>query len=425
MSKDYTHQLILKICSQPRSLDYIAEHLNGIDPITALGILKEMEKQEFVRCNEGLWLIEQKAKKDIGDLLNPDNQLYLKKFMGDFDFFKKPHPLDAEWRNTKRSVKYLSELVLTSSHSEEKILILGMPTLFANLCKMDVPQKITIIERNTGVTNTLKEFSHQTCKVIEADIFKVDPDKIGAFSTVVMDPPWYEEHFYQFVWLANRCLELGGRLIISIPPLNTRPGIGKQRIEWFKFCLDQGLCLQNLYAGKLEYTTPFFEWNAHRTAGVCASPIWRHGDLAIFEKMILSEIKRPDHKEDSDNWKEVEIDSCRIRVRIDDQSVNSENESFSAKPLVGNQILPSVSSRDPRRAKANIFTSGNRVFHTNCPVKLYTHLQYYRGKIPVSSEESKEIFDFISFVTQSEHSEYNEYLEWIYNEMERDHIPLL
>ena len=71
--------------------------------------------------------------------------------MGDFDVFKKPHPLDFEWRNTKRSTNYLADIILQSTPPSDSILIFGMPTLFANFCARDLPRKITIIERNQAV----------------------------------------------------------------------------------------------------------------------------------------------------------------------------------------------------------------------------------------------------------------------------------
>ena len=49
MNRDYTEQLILKLCAQPRSLNYICQHLNGVDPVTALDFLKELEKKNIVR----------------------------------------------------------------------------------------------------------------------------------------------------------------------------------------------------------------------------------------------------------------------------------------------------------------------------------------------------------------------------------------
>lgn len=422
MNKEYTKKIIIKLCCQPRSLAFIIRHLKGVDPITAFAFLKELEEENIIRSQDEFWLIEQDAQKEISNFLNPDTQVYLKKYMGDFDFFKKPHPLDFEWRNTKRSVNYLTRLILKELHTSDEILILGMPTLFANMCNADIPQKFTIVEKNKAVTHTLKGLAQSNAKVIEADLFEIDPDQIGSFSTVVMDPPWYEPHFQQFVWIANRCLQLGGRLIISIPPINTRPGIDEERIKWFSYCQKQGLCIENLLAGELEYATPFFEWNASRQSGAETTPIWRKGDLAIFQKLLVAQIERPNHRSVQTEWTEVEINSCRIRIKINNDETSNLEETLEFKDLVPGQILPTVSSRDIRRDHANIWTSGNRIFFTNNPRKFYGYLQDYKESFPSNSKECELAFDFIKFICETENIEHNNYLEWIYYDMEKDNI---
>ena len=98
-----------------------------------------------------------------------------------------------------------------------------------------------------------------------------------------MDPPWYSNFLYQFVWLRAKCLEPGGLMVISIPPINTRSDVDEERIKWFTFCQKQGLCIERLEPEKLEYAMPFFEYNAFRTAGtINVQPFWRKGDLAFF-----------------------------------------------------------------------------------------------------------------------------------------------
>lgn len=422
MNINYTEILIIKLCAVPRSLEFLTAHLHGIDPISILDFLNDMEKKELLRHQDDLWLIEENARKHVTDLLNPNPELYLKKYMGEFATFTKPHPRDFEWRNTKKSVNYLSELALNGSAIEDHILILGMPTLFANLCKKDIPQRVTIVERNKGVIENLKELSHERCKVIEADIFKIDPETLGRYSTIVMDPPWYEEQFLQFMWVASQCLNLAGRLIISIPPINTRPGIGAERVRWFDFSERQGLCLYDLQANKLEYAMPFFEWNAARAAGAVVSPFWRHGDVAIFHKLESKSGFRPEHHEEENLWHEVEINGCRFRVKIDNKEEDSSHEKIEIKPLATSptNILESVSTRKPIRQEANIWTSGNRIYRTNKPMTVYSSLRNYEEGIKSNSEEEIEIFNFISLISGFENDEHNEYLEWLYKYMESE-----
>ena len=419
MTDNYTKHLILKHCTQPRSLEYLSKRLNGADPVTIKKHCQELEMQDALRQQDDLWLVEGNAQTNISELLNPHAQLYLKKFMGDFDTLKKPHPLDFEWRNTKESVNYLTDLLLKFNNPDDRILILGMPTLFASICKRDIPNQVTIVERNAAVTDTLKELSHKNCKVIVKDIFTASPDSIGLYKTVVMDPPWYEPHFFQFIWLASQCLQLGGKLIISIPPINTRPGIGKQRIDWFAFCQNQGLCLESLFPSRLEYAMPFFEWNAFRVSGVSLSPFWRKGDVAIFEKMEMSSLDRPIHEQEAVLWHEIEIATCRVRIKLQ-EDISDDEGDIEIRNLVPRDILGTVSNRDPIRQEANIWTSGNRIFKTNQPRKLFTFLRDYKEGLVDKTEVRKTMFEFIELISGFETNEYNDYLEWLYYEMERE-----
>ena len=52
--------------------------------------------------------------------------------------------------------------------------------------------------------------------------------------------------------------------------------------------------MENLYAQKLHYAMPFFEFNAFRAAGIKdILPFWRKGDLALFRKVHTDFHERP------------------------------------------------------------------------------------------------------------------------------------
>lgn len=197
--------------------------------------------------------------------------------------------------------------------------------------------------------------------------------------------------------------------------MNTRPDIDKERIEWFSFCQRNGLCLENLYAQKLHYAMPFFEFNAFRAAGIKdVLPFWRKGDLALFRKVRLSKDKRPVFK-DSNNWIEREIDAVRIRVKLD-KNRNSEKLEFNS--MIKGDILPTVSTRNDKRKEANVWTSGNRVYQVNNP-KRFLELIDSSDVSNYDSEERKSVSDFLDMIADLEKKEYNNYLDWLYHEMER------
>jgi hypothetical protein len=418
MHSEYIESLILRLCRQPRTFEYISKNLNGLDPIQIKEYLSNFEDENILQKRGDLWSKKEKNNSKKQKLLNEDSQLYLKKYMGYFEFLKTPHPLDFEWRNSTASLNYLINEVQELNSVNDEVLFLGMPTLFATACIKDIPQKITLVEKNKPIIQGLKNlnFDKERFKILDADIFNVSPTKIGKFYSVIMDPPWYTPHFYQFMWLAVQCIDVGGVIGISLPPINTRPNIDKERIDWLNFCQKHGLCIENLYAQKLHYAMPFFEFNAFRSAGINEIfPFWRKGDFALFRKVHNDQFERPKLDETKPFWTEIEINSIRIRVK---NEIVHDNLELDIKSLLKGDILPTVSARDKRREEANVWTSGNRIFKVNNPKKLIKLLREVQIKGSKNREE-KYVADFVETITNFEKNEFNNYLDWLYHEMER------
>src|SRR5436190_53004 len=417
MSSPHIEAAIVRLCRQPRTFEFISQNLRGFDPVELIIFLDRLEKKEVLEHNRDLWTIKEIKSNLVMKLDSEDPQLYLKKYMGYFDFLKTPHPLDFEWRNSTSSLKMLIEEILRLNFVSDKILILGMPTLFATACLKDIPQHVTLVELNRPIVRGLSKLNTEKKRfqIHEADIFTVAPETIGKFNFVIMDPPWYSDHFYQFMWLAAQCLDIGGVLGVSLPPMNTRPNIPEERVKWFKFCQDHGLCLESLVPEKLEYAMPFFEFNAFRAAGVeNIQPFWRKGDLAFFRKVKTSARKRPKFSRTSKLWTEKEIDTVRFRIKVDGPDAKGQ---FIISSILKGDILPTVSTRDTRRGEANIWTSGNRIFSVNQPKKLLFALESHHVQNS-KKEKNSVIPDFVKMVTDFEKKEYNNYLDWLYREME-------
>jgi hypothetical protein len=162
---------------------------------------------------------------------------------------------------------------------------------------------------------------------------------------------------------------------------------------------------------------PFFEFNAFRAAGIKdLFPFWRKGDFAIFRKVHDEITDRPKLIEKNANWVEKEINSIRIRVRVENNK--DKNSLFKINHLVKGDILPTVSTRDTRRNEANIWTSGNRIFKVTNSKKFIELLDNLNNK-KTKSKELKEVDEFVSTIAELEKKEYNNYLDWLYHEMER------
>jgi hypothetical protein len=419
MNSEFIESLILRLCKQPRTFEFISKSLFGLDPIQLIEAIENLEQNDKLHKRGDMWSVKEALKAPTLNVLSEDPQLYLKKYMGYFEFLKMPHPLDFEWRNSTASLNYLVNQVQEINSVSDRILFLGMPTLFATACIKDIPQKVTLVERNKPILRGLIKLNSdkERFQIIEEDIFKVSPKIVGKYYSVFMDPPWYSPYFYQFMWLATQCVEVGGIIGISLPPINTRPDIDKERLEWFYFCQRQGLCLENLFAQKLHYAMPFFEFNAFRAAGIKdILPFWRKGDFAFFRKVRTDIYERPKLDEKQSEWIEKEIDTVRIRVKC--EKLEEENSELKISHLIKGDILPTISTRDKRRDAANVWTSGNRIFKVNNTRRFIQLLGDLKNGKP-KTKELEIVSEFVNTITEFEKKEYNNYLDWLYREMER------
>lgn len=413
MKIDHIKNSLIRICAQPRTLGYITSRMGGLDPVKISKILMELQDDGKLFEKDDYWSVVSKDISLFSEVLNKDADLPLKKYMGHFNFLKTPHPLDFEWRNTLKSLNFLADLIGQVNEVNDKVLILGMPTLFATCSSRSVTQKVTLLERNKPIVRALhSNFVTNQYRVQEKDIFEANPESVGKYYSVFMDPPWYSNFLYHFVWLGAKCLEPGGLMVISIPPINTRSDVDEERIKWFTFCQKQGLCIERLEPEKLEYAMPFFEYNAFRTSGATnVQPFWRKGDLAFFRKVSESEEDRPILDIPNQNWREKEFYGVRIRVNVDMDSEGTMDQDLRIESLVKTDILASVSRSEEIRKKANVWTSGNRIFRVNKPKKFWNAL---------NSPGTIEYLDqWKEMIVKLETEEYKEYLSHIYYEMER------
>ena len=191
-----------------------------------------------------------------------------------------------------------------------------------------------------------------------------------------------------------------------------------ERQKWFSFCEQQGLYLETLFAQGMEYVMPFFEFNALRAAGIKdILPFWRKGDLAILKKIENKNTERPNSKITNNDWAECDIDGVRFRVNTES---GNNNENLIIEHIITGDILPAVSSRDPRRKEANVWTSGNRIFKVNNPRAFLDLADSYKKNNKISEIKSSLAEELIKFVVEIEKKEYGNYKDWLLYEMENE-----
>ena len=153
MNSKYIDNLILRLCNQPRSFEFISMNLNGFDPVELQNALYNLESKKKISNVSGLWCITKGKRKNIIEKSDSAITNYFNEHIGFFGLFDKPHPLDFEWRNSTGSLDYLINLVQKVNNVHDKTLFLGFPTLFAAACIKDIPQNVTLVEINKPIND--------------------------------------------------------------------------------------------------------------------------------------------------------------------------------------------------------------------------------------------------------------------------------
>jgi hypothetical protein len=270
-----------------------------------------------------------------------------------------PHPLDYDWRFSPTAIKLLLNKCINLTKPDDIVVLLGAPTLFQAAIESSFPRKVILLDNNPAV---VMSFSGAVPKesILRRDILRDELPKLEA-AAVVADPPWYPIPLKGFLWAASNLCAPGGHILLSLPPVGTRPGIDQELGELLAWAQGLGINLLQSLPGGLPYISPPFEINALRSQGISSFPIdWRRGDLAVFSPgSITATYHPPKEHQSEETWDELMIDGVRLKVRRQEATTFLNPELY---PIVHGDILPSVSRRDERRQLVDVWTSGNRVY---------------------------------------------------------------
>lgn len=268
-----------------------------------------------------------------------------------------PHPLDYDWRFHDSAIQLLLERCPEQTTPQEKVILLGTPSILRFVLETGYSREMLLFDANYAVVESLANVAPSS--VIHCDLSKDTLLEITS-PMVILDPPWYPESIQLFLWAASRFCSVGGDILVSLPPLGTRPTIEQEREKIFAWAEHLGLTLIRLEQAALPYISPLFEQNALRAEGICNTPKrWRRGDLATFQQVKHVAVNRPIVSSHGYEWTESILSGIRIRVRYS-RDQNFRNPMLES--VVSGDVLPSVSRRDARRDLVDVWTSGNRVF---------------------------------------------------------------
>jgi hypothetical protein len=270
-----------------------------------------------------------------------------------------PHPLDFDWRYAAAGNERLLDEWARFGQYSGRLAVLGAPSIVLGAFWRNPSAEVMALDSNRAIVKALR----RACPRAQVVLCDVMRGKLPAFqeaAVVIADPPWYPEQLHSFLWAGCWMCRPKGHLLVSLPPLGTRPGIATERAELLAFAKEMGLRLIGLHKAALPYLSPPFEQNALRADGIAGVPVdWRRGDLAMFTRARERRGARPAAPPVVAPWHEAEVRGVRVHMRPQSEAGFVDPRLV---PLVAGDILPSVSRRDTRREAADVWTTGNRIF---------------------------------------------------------------
>jgi hypothetical protein len=296
-----------------------------------------------------------------------------------------PHPIDYEWRFLKETSIAIADL---AEKYGNKIACLGTPTVFQELAKRN--NNVKLFDRNNLLIEHFEKIFTQ--KMVVSDLL-VDSIKPDSHDTIVMDPPWYPDHFKVWLKQALRLVECDSYIITTIIPDLVRPNAKKEQEEILKLLEQIGvITFENVIA---TYETPFFERETLDIQRIPVACNWRKCEI-ITVKVKTNDIQINIPPISEPIWKRIQFGSQVVAVKVD-STENDKKISAQAPYQDGSYILKSVSKRDKIPDKINFWTSRNRglIISGNSKVIYFLELlkihDNYRKVYEMVTQDSEEL----------------------------------
>lgn len=261
-----------------------------------------------------------------------------------------PHPLDYEWYFTQETADSLAATMPDGS-----VLCLGVPTVAESLAALG--RYSTLVDRNPLTLDEVTTRS-PSVTVVEGDIPST-PD-VPSSDLVVLDPPWYEWEFRQWLLFAAECTNEGGHILMPLVPSLVRPSAHAERSRLLD--LAAGIGRVATQPRSLRYETPLFEYEVLRRNGLPLSRPWRTADLLIVTVERPRALPPWHVSEPLERWATYAVGGQTVKVRMGGHdTVGRTGPVVEEVPGCPDLFFDSVSRRDPRRALIDVWTSRNRV----------------------------------------------------------------
>jgi hypothetical protein len=348
-------QVLHEIGSGFESLDALLNRLPGLYPTALLDSLRRLESKGRI------------GKQVLIGITNRTEQNNSSQSEFPYDA-PVPHPIDFDWRFDVKTANDLLEISLSLSRADDLVLYLGCPTVFRASTKAALSRKFFLLDKNPVYSREFNSAKNCVCCDLLYDLLPPLQAQV-----TLADPPWYESYQRAFLESASQSTQLGGFVLITTPSLWTRPNVRKDWKSLVSWSRELGLNFLGTLSGIVRYTTPYFERNSLKAAGLDYVPKnWRQSNLLIFQK-TLNIAQEKSLKYHYHDW--LEESHFGFRIRKPALQLNRGFKEPSLISIVPGDILPSVSRTDPARSLADVWTEGNRVFACTGPMVLQSILR--------------------------------------------------
>jgi hypothetical protein len=259
------------------------------------------------------------------------------------------HPLDSEFRFDEETAARLANSLVTATRNGDEILLVGTPTLAVALAGTSVDRRVRFVGPNDCVTAAV-------AAAFEPDRLVLGESGGPRAAAAVVDPPWYARSVHAMLGVCARGCRVGAPVLMVVPPVGTRPDAAYDRQAFLGIANRLGLRETSTIA-TAHYRTPLFELAAMERQGIARLGYWRRGDVV---ELVVHDAPTP--LSDTPVHEASELTIGGIRVRL---TPSAGVRPPLLVPISEEEVFPSVSSRAPGRAGANLWTSGNRAFGVN------------------------------------------------------------
>jgi hypothetical protein len=328
----------------------LVDHCLGAWPGDVAEVLDELSALRGASADRALWLLEN-ARRPTQCPVQSDPDLPLE------------HPLDSDWRFEASERGRLLDQVTGSLAPNEKILAICVPTIVLEAGKRGIGSRIVVGTRpNDPMIEALQKH------VPDASYISLDALEGVEAGAGIIDPPWQDCVAKPLIQRLLSGVCVGARVLVSGPDLLTAAtSVAALRSSdgspcWVGFRVDR----QPL---RVRYGMPRFEARALQASGVAnVSLHWRTGLVHSYRKTAIAH-QNLDLAPPSD-WIEVPLGEHRVWVR-------PQLSSLQMKIAVSK----SVSSAEPSRQVASVWTSGNTVVVGGSAMGLESLAQHGRGTL--------------------------------------------